>query len=564
MKKALVLLSLLSCFQLSAQENIIQMLAAKGYGKNSRAIIVANEDYQSYSSVYVENEVLAIFQAEKFQQMLIKKLGLLPQNIQYYPDALNTHIKLAITKLERDIPSDAKIIFYYRGKIFTDERKSDSWLIPVDVSDEETFYMFSMKDVCNRLNAINKAGVTILLDAQPNTTAGSASIIENGYLSGEVPLVGAKNMELYSLRLPPPPVKEKPPITAKKPALTISQPIAKSNDTHESTAMITGIVKSDCRVEVMAINGQESHLSDDGKFMAKVALDEGENIIAIEAKNCIGWTRDYVIFNLTSQEPDPDDIADSALYAETKTLKEQGKNYAVVIGVSKYNDPIMPDLFYPIFDARKVVDVITSFYTFDKKNVLLLENPTKGRIIKTLDSLDKVITSKDNLLIFYAGHGNWDEKSSMGYWLPSDAAARILDNWLMNSIITTYVSRSSARHTLVIADACFGGSIFRTRAIKPEEEKSLSEIYLKTSKKAMTSGDLTEVPDESVFVKTFIDQLSANNENYLPAEKLFFSIKPSIVKEADLIPQFGTIKNSGDQGGDFIFFRKQEQQIIFR
>jgi hypothetical protein len=111
---------------------------------------------------------------------------------------------------------------------------------------------------------------------------------------------------------------------------------------------------------------------------------------------------------------------------------------------------------------------------------------------------------------------------------------------------------------MVVADACFGGSIFRTRALPPEEVKSIAEMYYKPSKKAMTSGDLMEVPDESVFVKTFLELLSANKENYLPAEKLFFSIKPSVAKQADLIPQFGTIKNAGDQGGDFVFFRKQQ------
>ena len=183
------------------------MLAAKGYGKNTHAIIVANEDYQSYSPVYVENEELAILKAEKFQQILIKKLGVLPQNIQFYPDALNTHIKLAITKLQRDLPNDAKIIFYYRGKLFTDEKNSDTWIIPVDVSDEETFYMFGMKDLCTRLNTINKGGVTIFLDGRPNTTAGSASILENGYLPGEVPLPDEKKMEIYTLKLPPPQIK---------------------------------------------------------------------------------------------------------------------------------------------------------------------------------------------------------------------------------------------------------------------------------------------------------------------------------------------------------------------
>ncbi len=557
MKRVLVILSLLSCFQLSAQENIVNMLAIRGYGKNTRAIIVANEDYQSYSGspVYVENEELAILQAEKFQQMLIKKLGVLPQNIQFYPDAQTTHIKLAITKLQRDLPGDARIIFYYRGKLFTDDRKRDTWIIPVDVipvniSDEETFFMLGMSDLCTRLNTINKGGVAIFLDAQPNVSVGSANILENGWLAGEIPITGTRNMELFMLKLPPPAPKTEQPVTAVKPAITITEPSADMISTREATVTIRGKVDSNCPVEVVAIGGQEANFSEDGRFMAKMVLSEGENTILVEARNCAGWTRKMLTFNLISPEANVVDDAESG------TLKEMGKNYAVVVGVSKYSDPVMPDLFYPILDARKVAGALTANYTFEKKDVLLLENPTKGRIINILDSLETVITTKDNLLIFYAGHGNWDEKKSIGYWLPSDAAARSLDNWLMNSIITAFVSESKALHTLVIADACFGGSIFRTRALPPEEVKSITELYQKTSKKAMTSGDLMEVPDESIFVKTFIDQLTSNKENYLPTEKLFFSIKPSVVKVADLIPQFGTIKNSGDQGGDFIFFRK--------
>ena len=60
-------------------------------------------------------------------------------------------------------------------------------------------------------------------------------------------------------------------------------------------------------------------------------------------------------------------------------LREQGKNFAVVIGVSKYSDPAMPDLFYPIFDARKVADVITNFYTFDKKECTASRESDKGQ-----------------------------------------------------------------------------------------------------------------------------------------------------------------------------------------
>lgn len=550
MKKIIPLLFLLCSIQLHSQENITEILAARGTGVKTRAIIVANEDYQSYSPVYVENEVLAIQQAEKFRQMLIRKLGVLPENIQFYPDALTTHIKLAITKLQRDLPADANVIFYYRGKLYNDENQSDTWIVPVDVSDNETFYMLSMEDLCTRLNTINKTGITIILDSYPGKNAGISSILENGFVREELPITGTKNMDFFTLKIPPAQAPQESKVSSKKPLLSVTEPGNRSTDTRESVVTIKGRVESDCEIEVMAVNGQESHFTANGEFMARVNLDEGENIIAIEARNCAGWSRDYVIFNLLSPEP--------VITADISELEEYGRNYAVVIGVSKYSDPVMPDLYYPIFDARKVAQVLTDYYTFEKKNVLLLENPTKLKITMTLDSLEGVISADDNMLIFYAGHGTWDEKKSTGYWLPSDAAARTVDNWLMNKIITAYVSESKAKHSLVIADACFGGSIFRTRALPPEEIRSLSELYSRSSRKAMTSGDLMEVPDESVFVKTFLEQLTDNQEKYISTEKLFFGIKPYVVNEADLIPQFGIIKNSGDQGGDFIFFRKDE------
>jgi hypothetical protein len=560
MKIVLVFLLPLLCLQLHGEADVAGLLTGKGYGKNTRAIIIANEDYQSYSSVYVENEDLAINQAERFQQMLIKKIGLLPENIQFYPDAVNTNIKLAIAKLQRSLPSDARLIFYYRGKTFTGDN-GETFLVPVDVSDNETFYMFGLKDLCTRLNVLNKNGVTIFIDGIAGSRSGTACIIDNGFTEGEIPLPSVKNMSLYSLKPPSGVIKEKVPPGAGKPVIIIKEPSAKSNETKESSVLIKGKVNSDCPIEVISVNGQEAPYTDDGTFVARVTLSEGKNLIAIETRNCAGWTRDYVIFNMTPAMPDAEDLADSALYAERNFLKEPGRNFALIIGVSKYVDPIMPDLYYPIFDAKKVSDVLTGYYTFEPQNVTLLVNPTKARIISMLDSLNNILTSKDNFLLFYAGHGSWDEKTSMGYWLPSDAAAKAIDNWLMNNIITAFVSQSKARHTLVIADACFGGSIFRTRAFKPEEEKTISDLYLKSSKKAMTSGDLTEVPDESVFVKNFIQQLSDNKEIYLSSEQLFFTIKPNVIKVIDLIPQFGIIKNAGDQGGDFIFFRKKENSI---
>ncbi|MDO9580031.1 MAG: hypothetical protein Q7J06_05625 [Bacteroidales bacterium] len=71
MKRVSLFLLLLISFQLCGQESVADLLTKKGAGKNTFAIIIANEDYQSYSRTYVENEELAIYQAERFEQMKI-------------------------------------------------------------------------------------------------------------------------------------------------------------------------------------------------------------------------------------------------------------------------------------------------------------------------------------------------------------------------------------------------------------------------------------------------------------------------------------------------------------
>ena len=185
--------------------------------------------------------------------------------------------------------------------------------------------------------------------------------------------------------------------------------------------------------------------------------------------------------------------------------------------------------------------------------MLLLRNPAREEIIRALDIYENTLDENNNLLIFYAGHGYWDERTQKGYWIPSDAGFDNTANWIRNSTISGYISGIGTKHTLLIADACFSGGIFKTRAIPEETSGGIQRLNDLSSRKAMTSGTLKEVPDNSVFMYYFLKQLSENKEKYLPAEGLFHSFKPAVLNNSDNIPQFGVIKNSGDEGGDFIF-----------
>jgi hypothetical protein len=173
-----------------------------------------------------------------------------------------------------------------------------------------------------------------------------------------------------------------------------------------------------------------------------------------------------------------------------------------------------------------------------------------------LDNLNEKLTEKDNLLVFYAGHGYWDSEDKIGYWLPSDADSENTANWFRNSTLREYVHSLDTKHTIVIADACFSGSIFKTRKAFANAPQGIKEIYKLPSRKAMTSGNLKEVPDESVFMKYLVKRLTNNQKKYLTAEELFNSLKVAVMNNSPNEPQYGEIKNAGDEGGDFIFVKQ--------
>jgi hypothetical protein len=235
-----------------------------------------------------------------------------------------------------------------------------------------------------------------------------------------------------------------------------------------------------------------------------------------------------------------------------------GKYYALIIGVDDYVDPAIKDLDEPINDAQKLFNVLTTKYNFESENITFLKNPTKSDIIAVLHSMRTSLTEFDNLLIFYAGHGYYDEEMNTGYWLPSDARQDNPVNWLDNQVLINHLSVIKTKHILLIADACFSGGIFKTRSAF-QNNQAIESMYELPSRKAMTSGTLNTVPDKSVFMKYLLKRLEENKENFLPAGELFSSLRIAVINNAGntpSVPQYGTMQNAGDEGGDFIFMRR--------
>ncbi len=234
---------------------------------------------------------------------------------------------------------------------------------------------------------------------------------------------------------------------------------------------------------------------------------------------------------------------------------DPGKYYALIIGINNY--PLMGEnLDNAIRDARALYDVLAEKYTFEKENMNLLLNPEREDLYIAFDKLSSKLNENDNLLIFYAGHGLWEEDSGLGYWLPSDARRENRAAWFPNSSLVDYLKAIKSKHTLLISDACFAGSIFKTRSIFGEVSEGIEELYRLPSRKAITSGTLTEVPDESVFIEYLIDRLKNNTNKYLPSESLYSRIRVAVENNSPTMPRTGVIQGVGDEGGDFVFILK--------
>ncbi|OFY50206.1 MAG: hypothetical protein A2Y87_11030 [Bacteroidetes bacterium RBG_13_46_8] len=294
------------------------------------------------------------------------------------------------------------------------------------------------------------------------------------------------------------------------------------------------------------INQQRFELTSDGLFILKIPLMKGENKITIAA---IDNEENYTEKNLTVEY-------ESTSNQLTTQFSIQGKYYALIIGINEYQDPNLSNLDYPVKDAESLRNILETRYLFDEENIIFLVNATRSEINNALDILARKITREDNLLIFYAGHGWWDEKADIGYWLPKDAKREYKADWFRNSTLCDYIREINSKHTLLITDACFGGSIFKTRSANMETAKAIQMLYELPSRKAMTSGTLTEVPDRSTFVKYLINRLEDNQEKCISSEQLFTSFRMAVINNSDAIPQYGEIRNVGDEGGDFIFIRK--------
>jgi len=303
------------------------------------------------------------------------------------------------------------------------------------------------------------------------------------------------------------------------------------------------------------IEGRLVSVAEDGSISVRRAVPEGDSSLLFEVVDEWGnkASRTIPVTRTVSSRVGPSRTSSPAPAFPDLDL---GQYHALVIGNNRYRS--LPELRTAVTDARGVSDLLKRQYGYE---VTTLENATRSDILTALGRYRRELTKRDNLLIYYAGHGWLDKEADQGYWLPVDATADDEINWIPNSSVTGAVRAMKAKHVLLVADSCFSGKLTRGVHIKRYDLGYLERIAKRRARVVLTSGGLEPVADSgggdhSVFASAFLEALE-QNEALLEGHELFTQVRRPVAVNSDQIPEYADLRKAGHDGGDFLFVRRK-------
>ncbi len=240
-----------------------------------------------------------------------------------------------------------------------------------------------------------------------------------------------------------------------------------------------------------------------------------------------------------------------------------GPYHALIIGNSDYLH--LPRVETVEKDVSALAELLRSRYGF---RVTVLRDATYLDVLSAFSVLRKDLQEKDNLLVYYAGHGDLDRAGDVGYWLPVDAEKDRKTNWISSREISVQLSLLPSKHVLVIADSCYSGALTRSSLARfdgsadKERDRWIGELVARRSRTALTSGGLEPVLDSgggghSIFARAVLDALGQTTEA-LETYRLWSTVKARVMLETrslryEQVPEYAPIQYAGHESGEFFF-----------
>jgi len=368
------------------------------------------------------------------------------------------------------------------------------------------------------------------------------------------------------------PAPKPPPLQASKdrrpPVITVTLPEVKRGVkivAREESLTVKGRATDDSGVAYVTVNDEKADLDENGNFSADILLKVGANKITITA---IDTRKNQATETFTIRREGEKIVKAKkevpATAGKSDLSLSGGRSYALIIGINDYRG--MDKLKTAVDDAREVSKVLRGQYGFET-TLILDGQATRTNILNALNKLRGELTEEDRLLIYYAGHGEFNQKTDTAYWLPVDAERHMTTNWIEAKSISDQLYQFNARHILIVADSCYSGTLTRKASTDlsagSTRNNYLKKIMSKPARVLIASGGNEPVADaggkgHSIFADVFLKALRNPEQDVFTAEELHTNyIRESVAGRTAQTPEYKTINNSGHEGGDFIFVRKK-------
>lgn len=285
----------------------------------------------------------------------------------------------------------------------------------------------------------------------------------------------------------------------------------------------------------------------------RVYLPEGSNYLEIIAENVEG----------AKVSSSRSVLVGMAAVADAVSIDR--KDYALLIATDTYD--YWNDLVNPVYDANSIARELSELYGFE---VDILENANQEDILlKIKDYAKKNYKPQDQLFIFFAGHGQFDEGFGEGYIVAKNSleSDKAKVTYISHSNLRSYINNIPCNHILLTMDVCFGGTldpfIARARGSNASDDLTTNEFLArKLSKKTrqyITSGGKEYVSDgvlgkHSPFASRFVEALKSRggDDRILTISE----IVPFLEKISQHEPRSGEFGDN-EKGSDFVFVAKQ-------
>lgn len=342
-------------------------------------------------------------------------------------------------------------------------------------------------------------------------------------------------------------------------------------ESDEEKMKIVGKVTDPSGIADVKVMGETVVVEPDGMFITKIALKPGSNVINIEATDKRGNKASKSFkFLRSATVSDKRDLPASS--TEIKPIKEadEAEYHAILIAEQTYEDKGIKDLENPVQDAKDLKAVLETYYTFKPENIDTLFDRSKNDITNFLFAKCNNLKPTDNMIIFFAGHGEAvkdNQGHKHGFLIPSNAIKGNLASYIDASEFIKAMGYSKSNHILLIVDACYSGDLTRGDDENKNEgpPAEIQAQYDHVCRKIMTSGNDQPVSDVSVFLKYLKQNLIANKEKYLTSKKLFDSFYGNVINETvnkddkskkPQQPLYVAFQGLNDDGGEFVFVKK--------